>query len=163
APAATAAPANHDEAFAFVQELAAELNRGTVELPSFPDIALRVRQVLADDSVSTDQVVRVINSDPPLAAQLLPISTSRPINPTAWRTAAARMGFNMVRSAATGFAMAQLKKVEGPKGLEQPLEQLWQRSAATAAMSYVVARRHSRVNADSAMLAGMLHGIGRLY
>jgi len=160
--------ASHDVAFAFVQELAAELNGGAVELPSFPDIALRVRQVLADDSVSTEQVVRVINSEPALAAQLLRISNSRPLNGsgkahTDLRTAVARMGFNMVRSAAIGFAMAQLKKVEGLKGLEQPLEQLWQRSAAVAAMSYVVARRHSRVNADTAMLAGMLHGIGRLY
>jgi|SRR5579864_189192 HD-like signal output (HDOD) protein len=168
APAATPRPTGHQEAFAFVQELAAELNRGTVDLPSFPDIALRVRQVLADDSVSTEQVVRVINSEPALAAQLLRISNSRPMNSsgrphTDLRTAVARMGFNMVRSAAIGFAMAQLKRVEGLKGLEQPLDQLWQRSAAVAAMCYVVARRHTRVNADSALLAGMLHGIGKLY
>ncbi|HYL72122.1 MAG TPA: HDOD domain-containing protein [Steroidobacteraceae bacterium] len=168
APVATPRPTGHREAFAFVQELAAELNRGTVDLPSFPDIALRVRQVLADDSVSTEQVVRVINSEPALAAQLLRISNSRPMNSsgrphTDLRTAVARMGFNMVRSAAIGFAMAQLKRVEGLKGLEQPLDQLWRRSAAVAAMCYVVARRHTRVNADSALLAGMLHGIGKLY
>ena len=30
-------------AFAFVQQLAAELSKGKVDLPSFPDIALRVR------------------------------------------------------------------------------------------------------------------------
>jgi len=30
-------------------------------------------------------------------------------------------------------------------------------------MSYVVARRHSRVNPDAALLAGILHGVGRLY
>jgi hypothetical protein len=35
-------------AFAFVQQLAAELSKGKVELPSFPDIALRIRKVLAD-------------------------------------------------------------------------------------------------------------------
>ncbi len=167
APAA-APSASHQEAFAFVQELAAELNGGRVDLPSFPDIALRVRQVLADDYVPTEQVVRVINSEPALAAQLLRISNSRTLNGTGkvhtdLRTAVARMGFNMVRSAAIGFAMAQLKKVEGLKGLEKPLEQLWRRSAAVAAMSFVVARRHTRVNADTALLAGMLHGIGKLY
>ena len=168
-PAATTpSPAVNQEAFAFVQDLAAELNRGKIDLPSFPDIALRVRQVLADDYVPTEQVVRVINSEPALAAQLLRISNSRSMNATGkahadLRTAVARMGFNMVRSAAISFAMSQLKKVEGLKGLEQPLDELWQRSAAVAAMSYVVARRHSRVNPDTALLAGMLHGIGRLY
>ena len=35
------------EAFAFVQALAAELSKGKVDLPSFPDIALKVRKVLA--------------------------------------------------------------------------------------------------------------------
>jgi HD-like signal output (HDOD) protein len=167
---ATAAPqpSPNQVAFAFVQDLAAELSRGKVDVPSFPDIALRIRQVLADDYVPTEQVVRVINSEPALAAQLLRISNSRTLNSsgkshTDLRTAVTRMGFNMIRSAAIGFAMAQLKKVEGLKGLEQPLEQLWQRSAAVAAMSYVVARRHSRVNPDSALLAGMLHGVGRLY
>jgi HD-like signal output (HDOD) protein len=165
---ATSGNEPHEAAFAFVRELAAELSHGKVDVPSFPDIALRVRQVLADDFVPTEQVVRIINSEPALAAQLLRISNSRALNSTGkvhtdLRTAVARMGFNLVRSAAIGFAMAQLKKVESLKGLEQPLEQLWQRSAAVAAMSYVVARHHSRVNPDSALLAGMLHGVGRLY
>jgi HD-like signal output (HDOD) protein len=157
-----------DPAFAFVQDLAAELNRGRVDLPSFPAIALRVREVLADDLVPTEQVVRVINSEPALAAQLLRISNSRALNASGHlhsdlRTAVARMGFNLVRSAAISFAMSQLKKVESLKGLEHPLDQLWQRSAAVAAMCHAVARRHSKINPDKALLAGMLHGFGRLY
>jgi HD-like signal output (HDOD) protein len=166
-PAHSPKPEN-DAAFAFVQDLATELNSGKVELPSFPDIALRVRQVLSDELVPTEQVVRVINSEPALAAQLLRISNSRALNATGklhtdLRTAVARMGFNLVRSAAISFAMAQLKKVEALKGLEKPLEQLWQRSAAVAAMCHAVARRHSNINPDKALLAGMLHGFGRLY
>jgi hypothetical protein len=153
-PAPSPKPEN-DPAFVFVQDLAAELNSGKVELPSFPDIALRVRQVLSDELVPTEQVVRVINSEPALAAQLLRISNSRALNAsgklhTDLRTAVARMGFNLVRSAAISFAMAQLKKVESLKGLEQPLEQLWQRSAAVAAMCHAVARRHSNINPDKA-------------
>jgi HD-like signal output (HDOD) protein len=158
----------HDPAFVFVQELAAELNRGKVELPSIPDILVRVRKVLADEFVSIGQVVRVINSEPALAAQLLRISNSRSMNPsgtanTDLRTAVTRVGFNLVRSAAISFAIQQLKKIEGLKGMEKPLDELWRRSAEVAAMSYVVARRHSTVNPDAALLAGMLHRIGRLY
>lgn len=156
------------EVFAFVQALAAELSKGKVELPSFPDIALRVRQVLADDEVSQENVVRVVGSEPMLAARLLQIANSAAINfsgrpITELRSAIARLGFNMVRSAAIAFAMSQLKKSEGLKGLEQPLDELWKTSAAVAAMSYVVAKRFSRVNPDTAMLAGLLHGIGKLY
>lgn len=156
------------EAFAFVQALASELSRGKVDLPSFPDIALRVRQVLADEDVAQDQVVRVVGSEPALAARLLQIANSAAINFTGkpiteLRTAINRMGFNMVRSASIAFAMSQLKKAENLKGLEVPLDDLWKRSADVAAMSYAVAKRYSKVNPDTAMLSGLLHCIGKLY
>ncbi len=164
----TAAPAGNADVFAFVQALAAELSNGKVELPSFPDIALRVRQVLANEEVSQEHVVRVVGSEPMLAARLLQIANSAAINfsgraITDLRSAIARLGFNMVRSAAIAFAMSQLKKSEGLKGLERPLDDLWRSTASVAAMSYVVAKRFSRVNPDAAMLAGLLHGIGKLY
>jgi HD-like signal output (HDOD) protein len=110
----------------------------------------------------------VVGSEPALAARLLQISNSAALNfsgkaVTDLRTAVARMGFNMVRSAAIAFAMSQLKKVDSLKGLEGPLDELWRRSAAVAAMTHVVARRFSKVNPDTALLAGLLHGIGQLY
>jgi HD-like signal output (HDOD) protein len=156
------------QAFAFVQSLAAELSKGKVELPSFPDIALRVRKALSDDNVTQDMVVRVVGSEPALAARLMQIGNSAALNfsgkpVTELRTAISRMGFNMVRSAAIAFAMSQLKKQDALKGLEKPLEDLWKRSAAVAAMSHAVARRYSKVNPDMALLAGLLHGIGQLY
>jgi HD-like signal output (HDOD) protein len=156
------------EAFAFVQALASELSRGKVDLPSFPDIALRVRKILADDEVSQEQVVRVVGSEPALAARLMQIANSAAINFTGkpineLRTAINRMGHNMVRSAAIAFAMSQLKKVDSLKGLEEPLDSLWRASAAVAAMSHAVAKRYSKINPDTAMLAGLLHGIGKLY
>jgi HD-like signal output (HDOD) protein len=168
APAQTPKHTVDAEAFAFVQALAAELSKGKVDLPSFPDIALRVRQVLADENVSQDQVVRVVGSEPALAARLLQIANSAAINfsgkpITDLRTAINRMGHNMVRSASIAFAMSQLKKVDSLKGLEKPLDDLWKSSAAVAAMSHAVARRFSRVNPDTALLAGLLQGIGKLY
>ena len=168
ANAQSAGQTSDPAAFAFVQSLAGELSSGKVDLPSFPDVALQVRRVLADDNVTPEKVVRIVGSEPALAARLLQIANSAALNlsgkaVTDLRTAVARMGFNMVRSAAIAFAMSQLKKVDALKGLEGPLDQLWQRSAAVAAMSHVVARRFSKVNPDTALLAGLLHGIGQLY
>lgn len=155
-------------AFRFVQSLAQELSTGNFDFPSFPDIVVRVRQVLADEGVRADQVVRVVSAEPALAARLLHIANSAALNfsgkqITELRTAVTRMGFNMVRSAAMAFALWQLRKAETLKGLEKPLEDLWQSSTSVAAMSYVLARRRSRVNPDTALLAGLVHGVGKLY
>ena len=69
----------------------------------------------------------------------------------------------MVRSAAIAFAMWQIRKSDALKGLEKQLEELWESSTSVAAVAYVIARRLGRVNADTALLAGLLHGVGKLY
>jgi HD-like signal output (HDOD) protein len=168
AEAATGNTAMEGAAFRFVQSLAQELSTGKVDLPSFPDIVIRVRQVLADEDVRPDQIVRVVSTEPALAGRLMHIANSAALNfsgkPIAdLRTAVTRMGFNMVRSAAIAFALWQLKKAETLKGLEKPMEQLWRSSTSVAAMAHVLARRLSRVNPDTALLAGLLHEVGKLY
>jgi HD-like signal output (HDOD) protein len=160
--------AQSQAAFDFVRTLAAELSGGNLDLPSFPEIAIRVRRVLSDPKSSVEQVVRVVGSEPALAARLLRISNSASLNRsgravTDLRTAINRIGYNMVRSASISFSMAQIRKSNKLAGLEHHLNELWQRSTVVAAFSYVLARNYTKVNPDEAMLTGMMHGIGKLY
>jgi HD-like signal output (HDOD) protein len=159
-------PAN--VAFEFVRSLATELSAGHIDLPSFPDIAVKVRRVLADCDSSVDQVVRVVGSEPALAARLMRVSNSASFNRsgksvTDLRTAINRLGYNMVRSAAMAFAMNQVRDANKLAALAPHLNRLWEASTYVAAYAFVLARTCSRVNPDEAMLTGMLHGIGKLY
>jgi len=47
--------------------------------------------------------------------------------------------------------------------LTKELEQLWQEATLVAALCYSVASRVPSVNADEAMLAGLLHNLGKIY
>ena len=157
-----------DVAFGFVQSLAAELSLGHVDLPSFPEIAVRVRRVLSDPNSSVDKVVRVVGSEPALSARLLRIANSASLNPsgkqiTDLRTAVNCMGYNMVRSASMSFAMAQVRNNSKLACVKHYLDDLWERSILVAAFAFVVARTCTKVNPDEAMLTGMMHGIGQLY
>ena len=163
-----AGQSDHAKAFEFVAALAAELSGGKIDLPSFPDVAIRVRRALGDDKTTIDQIVRIVGSEPALAARLLKMSNSAALNRsgrqvTELRTAIARMGYNMVRSAAISFAMAQIRAGASLKGLERPLNELWRTSTYVAAFCYVLAKNHTSRNPDEAFLAGLLHGVGRLY
>jgi HD-like signal output (HDOD) protein len=154
-------------AFDFVRGLATELSGGHVDLPSFPEIAIRVRKVLADSKSTVEQVVRVVGSEPALSARILRIANSASLNRsgkqiTELRTAISRIGYNMVRSAALSFSMNQMRHSNKLAGHKQYLNDLWERSTYVAAYAYVLARS-SRVNPDEAMLTGMMHGIGKLY
>ena len=164
---ATAAVRSAEEA-RLVQALTLELAGEKIDLPSFPEVAARARKALANDAVEIEDVVRIISAEPALAARLLQLANSAALNSSGrriadLRQALSRIGFNMARSATIAFAMSQLRRAEAYKGLEQPLDELWQWSAHVAAVSHVIAKRFTRVNADTAMLSGVLHGIGKLY
>jgi HD-like signal output (HDOD) protein len=158
----------NDVAFMFVQALAAELSGGKVELPGFPHIVMQVQRVLADENVDAARIVRVIGGEPVLAAQLVRMANSAALNPnrapvTDLKTAVARVGLDTVRTATIAFAVQQLREAPALRGLEKQLGVLWRRSVQVAALSFAVARRLTTVNGDTAMLAGLLQGIGRLY
>jgi HD-like signal output (HDOD) protein len=79
------------------------------------------------------------------------------------RMAVARVGFNIVRSAALSFVVEQLKSAPQFKHLEPMLDALWKHSVHVAALSHVVARRFTSLNGDTALLAGLMHNVGRIY
>jgi len=155
-------------AFEFVRSLAGELSAGRLDLPSFPEIAVRIRKVLGDSKSSLEQVVRIVGSEPALAARLLRIANSASLNRsgrpvTELRTAISRIGYNMVRSASLSFSMNQMRHDKKLAAFRHYLNDLWERSTSVAAYSYVLARTYCKVNPDEAMLTGMMHGIGKLY
>ncbi|MFM1885584.1 MAG: hypothetical protein RL026_741 [Pseudomonadota bacterium] len=167
-PSPAAAPHPDPVAFAFVRELAGELSNGRLELPAFPDVVVRLRQLLADEFASSRQIERVISVEPALAAQLITMANSVAFNPSGPRiadlkSAITRVGLNMVRNVALAFAMRQMRQAPDLRTLREPLAELWNRSVQVAALSYVVARGHSPENPDTALLAGLLHGVGKLY
>jgi HD-like signal output (HDOD) protein len=154
--------------FSFVKGLALELSEGRVELPSVPEVVTRLQKALSDESVKNDTVVRVIGSEPLLAARLMTMANSAALNASARKiadlpTAVARVGFNIVRSAALSFAMEQLRKSGQYKHIEKQLDALWKNSVQIAALCHVIARRFSSLNGDTALLAGLMHNVGRIY
>lgn len=166
--AQTDAGTQTDVAFTFVQALASELSGGKIELPGFPHIVTRVQKVLADENADALRIVRVLGSEPVLASQIVRMANSAALNPggalvSDLRAAVARVGLDTVRSATIAFAVRQLRDAPLLKGLETPLGVLWRRSVLTASLSCVMARRLTSVNPDTALLAGLLQGIGRLY
>jgi HD-like signal output (HDOD) protein len=156
------------DAFEFVSALAAELSGGAIELPSFPEVAVRVQRILGEESASCDRVVRVLGAEPMLAARTLALANSAALSPggppvTELRAAIQRLGFDALRTAAVSFAMAQLRRAQAYRGIERQLNALWQHSVQVACNAFVIARRVSRVNPDTAMFTGLIHGVGKLY
>jgi len=150
-----------------VQSLAAELSGGTVNLPSFPDVVIRIRRALADPKVQLGQIVRLISTEPRLAARLIQAANSAAFNPsgrqlTDLHAAITRLGHRPVQNSAMAFAVRQLHLAPALRKIAKPLNVLWQDCISVAAIAQVTGRR-TKIKPEEAFLAGLMHGIGRLY
>jgi HD-like signal output (HDOD) protein len=159
----------HQVAYSFVERLAKDLQDARFELPAFPEAVLRVQRVLQSPDTSAGDIVDILGSDPGLAARILRIANSAAFRPasgeiTDLRNAVSRLGFNMVRTVAVDFAMRQLRRRDNYSAAARAeIEAVWRDSLKVASLSFVIAKHYTDVNADQALLTGLLHGLGRLY
>lgn len=162
------AAAQNPERFQFIESLAKDLSSGHIELPSFPDVVLRVKQALEDDDCSTEKLVTLIGAEPVLAAKLLNMANSAALRPsgdpiTDLNMAVLRIGRVMVRSTAMSFAMEQMRSARKLDLVKDRLNELWEQCAYVAALCYVLTKKYTKLNPDEAMFVGLMHGIGRMY
>src|SRR5690554_121542 len=155
--------------FSFVEQLAQDLSDDRLELPAFPDAVLRIQSALQSPDTDANEIVAILSSDPALAARILRTANSVAFKRadkeiTDLRTAVTRMGFNMVRTIAVAFAMRQLRQRDlySAKARDE-IESIWRDSLNIATICCVIAKYCTRLNADQALLTGLLHGLGRLY
>ena len=158
----------HAKGFEFIERLAAELSSGQLVFPTSLEATMRIRKALMDPNASVDKVAQIVGTEPVLSAQLLQLCNSVALQPSGKpvadvRTAVVRLGFNMVQNAAIAIGMKQLTQAKSHAKVQPLIEGLWKRSLRVAALSYVIAKRFTRLNADTAMLSGLLHEIGKFY
>ena len=77
-----AAASGGASALEFLARLAADLSRGQVELPCFPNIVVKIRDALLNPRTTTEQTVKLVGSEPRLAARLIQTANSAALNPT---------------------------------------------------------------------------------
>lgn len=150
----------------FITSLLDDITHNRLVLPSLPEVALKVRK-LADDPYSpAEKIAKIISTDAALSARLLQISNSvffKGLNPVEnVRTAVIRLGGVCVRNVVTSLVMDQLYNVKQSAAVKFQLHKLWVHSTRVAAISQVFARRFTSLNADEALLAGLIHDIGTL-
>lgn len=152
----------------FVAQLATNFDDDNLDLPGFPEVLRRLQILLVDDHVDIQDVAKLINSDPILAAKLMQTSNSAAFNLSGEEIhnvdlAIARLGFKLVRSIALAFAMRQAQQQSWLAPIHSELEQIRRNSNDVAAICGVIAKKVFKARADEAMLAGLVHQIGRLY
>jgi HD-like signal output (HDOD) protein len=149
----------------FIAQLHHDADANALQIPSLPEVVIRVRAAIDDPSVGVVQVAKLIQMDPALAARLLKIANSplyhQNLELRDLKQAIQRLGLGVTRNIVTSLVMHNVFNIRSDR-LHLKIRELWQHSCRVAAISQVLAGITPGLHPDRAMLAGLLHDIGVL-
>lgn len=149
----------------FMEQLYQDLRSDKLILPTLPEMALKVREIVSDENSSLADVARVINRDPALAARLVqlansPLLKSR-VSIESVDMAVMRMGGTMVKNIVTAMVMEQLFQATH-EVTDRKLRACWQHASEVSSIAVGISMQFGHFLPDQAMLAGLVHDIGML-
>jgi len=144
-------------------EVMQAVESGTLQLPSLPEISLRIRKAVEQPDVGIDQISRLVGLDPALSARLIKVANSpvalgaEPVQ--SMRDVVERLGLKMTRSLVLSFSAAQLFKSQHPV-LKKQMKKFYAHSLEIASICHSLGTRVKSLEADELLLAGLIHDIG---
>lgn len=148
-----------------------KLKDDALVLPTLPEVAMRVQEVVGRSDASLKQVAEVIGQDAAISARIIKVANSalysRGVPAESINSAVSRIGLIQIKSIATSVAMEQLF-ISTNEMVWEVMDEVWRTSidvtAASCAMLQMYNKRHSssRLNLDTLTLAGLVHNIGAL-
>ncbi|QPK63272.1 HDOD domain-containing protein [Methylomonas sp. LL1] len=149
----------------FLSHVKTELEANRLVLPTLPDIALKVRDSVSKGDASAQELAEMIVTDPALSARLIQVANSplyRGANEIKnIQMAVTRLGNSTIRTLITSLVMQQMFKPTTAL-LEHYFRGIWEHGVNVSAISRALAAFVPHLNSDEAMLAGLIHQIGKL-
>lgn len=154
-----------DEVDKFISNLLADLKNNRLVLPTLPQVAIKVSNTLNNADSTAREIAKIISVDVALTTRLIQVANSPLARGNSKvedvQSAVTRLGLKMVKNLVTTLLIKQLFHTKYDS-LKKRMEKLWNHSTHVAAISYIIARDHTSLKANEAMLGGLVHDIGEL-
>ena len=151
-----------DESEALAQ-LTAHFQSAHCELPSLPDLALKIGKAIDDPNNGNADIARMIQFDPALSARVVSVVNSAAFGGvqkiTSIQHATTRLGRHKIRSLVYSCLLKSIFKISA-ESLKARMEELWQHAVHVAALAYILGRETPGIDPEQALLAGLIHDIG---
>ena len=142
-----------------------ELIEEITELPTLPQVATRLMDLLDDPNTEAPEINRVMARDPALAGKILKLVNSAYYGlankVSSLNQAIVILGFKTVKSVALSASVMGLFKGPSQQG-RFDRRRFWEHSIACACVGRLVARKQKSFDPETAFSAGLLHDIGKL-
>jgi HD-like signal output (HDOD) protein len=146
-------------------ELIDDAKAGNLELPSPPDLGVRIGRAIDKPEANSEDVARIIQLDPALTARMIQVANSPLYSGlgkiTNCGTAVTRLGLSTTRNLVISFLLKNLFRNQS-RVLQNAMDEVWHTSTRVAAISSVLAKITPKLDPGRAMLAGLIHQIGAI-
>ncbi len=154
-----------DKTEMFLEQVKEAVATEKLLLPSLPDVALKIKSECEKEDSCAQEIAEVISQDPAMAVRLLQVANSAiyrtRVSTDNIQMAISKLGLKLVRDLIVSLSMKQLYKASNDVIAER-FHELWITSTKTAAIAHILAAKHKHLDAEKAMLAGLIHNIGAL-
>lgn len=149
----------------FLVHVQEELDANRLILPTLPDIALKVRDAVSKGEATSQELADMIVTDAALSARLIQVANSPlykgSVDVNSIQMAVTRLGSSTIKTLITSMVMQQMFSPSSPL-LEQYFRETWEQGVNVSSISRALASFVPHLNPDEAMLAGLIHQIGKL-
>ena len=150
----------------FFNELKAEVEADRLVLPSLPEVALKIRDVVENENTTIEEIVNILSQDGAMTARLLKVVNS-PLYPSRMpiddiHLAVTRLGMRLVRDLVMNLAMRQMYQPTSAS-MERQFRKAWSTSVDVASIAQMMSVSVIQgIRKERALLAGLIHNIGLL-
>ena len=141
------------------------LENNELILPTIPEVAFKIRRAINDEKANSTRIARIVQLDPSLTARLIKISNSALYRGRktieSCPEAITRLGLKAAQDLITALSLKTVFTARSPF-IRHKMIELWTHSSFVASISAVLAHQAKGFDPDRAMLAGLIHDIGKV-
>ncbi|MCW8899115.1 MAG: HDOD domain-containing protein [Gammaproteobacteria bacterium] len=152
-----------DDEAGIIAEIQREFNHNEVDLPSMPEVALKINQSIQDETLDIQKIADIIQIDPMIAARAVQVAnsamyaSSQPVQTI--KRAVQLIGLRAMRAIVMSVTIRNLYHPASPL-IKKRMKTYYHHSIRVGVLSRAIAKKIKGFDPEQAFLAGLIHDIG---
>ena len=152
-----------DEEAAIITEIQREFNHNEVDLPSMPEVALKINKAIQDETLDIQKIADIIQIDPMISARAVQVANSAMYagsqSVQTIKRAVQRIGLRAMRAIVMSVTIRNLYNPHSPL-IKKRMKTYYHHSLRVGVLSRAIAKKVKGFDPEQAFLAGLIHDIG---
>lgn len=146
-----------------INEIREEFHHNEVDLPSMPEVALKINQAVQNESLDIQKIAEIIQTDPIISARAVQVANSamyagsQPVQTI--KRAVQRIGLRAMRAIVMSVTIRNLYTPQSAL-IKKRMKVYYHHSLRVAVLSHSITKKLKNFDPEQAFLAGLIHDIG---